>query len=128
MDTQLSEIRLTKEQAEEQLEIFRRIYSKVRLLSAEELKEENTTQAGKGENYWKESCLGAGKYCDDCVCVVALKEKARKTQLKYIGTELYEVTAQYVEVDGQSCVLEMIQNLGMDGERVESSNVPCRNE
>ena len=53
MDTQLSEIRLTKEQAEEQLEIFRRIYSKVRLLSAEELKEENTTQAGKGENYWK---------------------------------------------------------------------------
>ena len=52
MDTQLSEIRLTKEQAEEQLEIFRRIYSKVRLLSAEELKEENTTQAGKGENYW----------------------------------------------------------------------------
>ena len=49
MDTQLSEIRLTKEQAEEQLEIFRRIYSKVRLLSAEELKEENTTQAGKGE-------------------------------------------------------------------------------
>ena len=44
MDTQLSEIRLTKEQAEEQLEIFRRIYSKVRLLSAEELKEENTRQ------------------------------------------------------------------------------------
>ena len=39
MDTQLSEIRLTKEQAEEQLEIFRRIYSKVRLLSAEELKD-----------------------------------------------------------------------------------------
>ena len=34
MDTQLSEIRLTKEQAEEQLKIFRRIYSKVRLLSA----------------------------------------------------------------------------------------------
>ena len=33
MDTQLSEIRLTKEQAEEQLEIFRRIYSKVRLHS-----------------------------------------------------------------------------------------------
>ena len=47
MDTQLSEIRLTKEQAEEQLEIFKRIYSKVRLLSAEELKEENTKQAGK---------------------------------------------------------------------------------
>lgn len=123
MDTQLSEIRLTKEQAEEQLEIFRRIYSKVRLLSAEELKEENTTQAGKGENYWKESCLGAGKYCDDCVCVVALKEKARKTQLKYIGTELYEVTAQYVEVDGQSCVLEMIQNLGNGADIAQSDEI-----
>lgn len=123
MDTQLSEIRLTKEQAEEQLEIFSRIYSKVRLLSAEELKEENTTQAGKGENYWKESCLGAGKYCDDCVCVVALKEKARKTQLKYIGTELYEVTAQYVEVDGQSCVLEMIQNLGNGADIAQSDEI-----
>lgn len=123
MDTQLSEIRLTKEQAEEQLKIFRRIYSKVRLLSAEELKEENTTQAGKGENYWKESCLGAGKYCDDCVCVVALKEKARKTQLKYIGTELYEVTAQYVEVDGQSCVLEMIQNLGNGADIAQSDEI-----
>lgn len=123
MDTQLSEIRLTKEQAEEQLEIFRRIYSKVRLLSAEELKEENTTQAGKGENYWKESCLGAGKYCDDCVSVVALKEKARKTKLKYIGTELYEVTAQYVEVDGQSCVLEMIQNLGNGADIAQSDEI-----
>ena len=96
MDTQLSEIRLTKEQAEEQLEIFKRIYSKVRLLSAEELKEENTKQAGKGENYWKESCLGAGKYCDDCVSVVALKEKTRKTKLKYIDTSLYDVSAKYV--------------------------------
>ena len=123
MDTQLSEIRLTKEQAEEQLEIFRRIYSKVRLLSAEELKEENTTQAGKGENYWKESCLGAGKYCDDCVSVVALKEKTRKTKLKYIDTELYEVTAQYVEVDGQSCVLEMIQNMGNGADIAQSDEI-----
>lgn len=123
MDTQLSEIRLTKEQAEEQLEIFRRIYSKVRLLSAEELKEENTTQAGKGENCWKESCLGAGEYCNDCVSVVALKEKARKTKLKYIGTELYEVTAQYVEVDGQSCVLEMIQNLGNGADIAQSDEI-----
>ena len=116
----LMDIGYTKEQAEEQLEIFRRIYSKVRLLSAEELKEENTTQAGKGENYWKESCLGAGKYCDDCVSVVALKEKTRKTKLKYIDTELYEVTAQYVEVDGQSCVLEMIQNLGNGADIAQS--------
>ena len=123
MDTQLSEIRLTKEQAEEQLKIFRRIYSKVRLLSAEELKEENTTQAGKGENCWKESCLGAGEYCNDCVSVVALKEKARKTKLKYIGTELYEVTAQYVEVDGQSCVLEMIQNLGNGADIAQSDEI-----
>ena len=60
MDTQLSEIRLTKEQAEEQLEIFRRIYSKVRLLSAEELKEENTTQAGKGETIGKSHALAQG--------------------------------------------------------------------
>ena len=127
MDTQLSEIRLTKEQAEEQLEIFRRIYSKVRLLSAEELKEENTTQAGKDENCWKDSCLGAGEYCDDCVSVVALKEKARKTKLKYIGTELYEVTAQYVEVDGQSCVLEMIQNLGNGADIAHSDEIKDTN-
>ncbi len=60
MDTQLSEIRLTKEQAEEQLEIFRRIYSKVRLLSAEELKEEIQRRQEKAKTTGKSHALAQG--------------------------------------------------------------------
>lgn len=109
METELAEIQMTKEQVEEHLKFFEKMYDKVRLLSEKELLEsEKTTE----DNCWKESCLGAGEYCEECVSLAALQSRTHKTKLKYIGTELYQVTAQYIEVDKKPYILELVQDMG----------------
>ncbi len=34
-------------------------------------------------------------------------EKNQKTKLEYIGSDLYEIVARYVEIDGKPYVMEM---------------------
>ena len=91
-----TDIKRTMEQARMEMDILSKVYSKVRLLSRDELCVDNSDDA-----CWRESCLGGGEYCEDCVSVMSIKEHRQKTKLKYIGSELYEVTARYLEIDGK---------------------------
>lgn len=64
-----TDIKRTMEQARMEMDILSKVYSKVRLLSREELCVDNSDDA-----CWRESCLGGGEYCEDCVSgVLSLK-------------------------------------------------------
>ena len=89
-----TDIKRTMEQARMEMDILSKVYSKVRLLSRDELCVDNSDDA-----CWRESCLGGGEYCQDCVSVMSIEEHRQKTKLKYIGSELYEVTARYLEIE-----------------------------
>lgn len=115
-----TDIKRTMEQARMEMNILSKIYSKVRLLSREELCMDDSDDA-----CWRESCLGGGEYCEDCVSAMSMNDHRQKTKLKYIGTELYEVTARYLEIDGKPYVMELIQALDNSDSSIENA-IDCR--
>lgn len=110
-----TDIKRTMEQARMEMNILSNVYSKVRLLSRDELCVDNSDDA-----CWRESCLGGGEPCEDCVSVMSIKDHRQKTKLKYIGSELYEVTARYLEIDGKPYVMELIQTLDESDSNIEN--------
>lgn len=76
-------MKLTKEEAEQQIRVFRQIYQEVHLYNSVDL------------------CT------DDAVVLEVLREKSQKTRLRYVGRELYEILERYVEIDGVPCVMEL---------------------
>ena len=49
-------------------------------------------------------------------------------QIRIFNRELEDGITEEEKQTFLTILDKMMQNLGMDGERVESSNVPCRNE
>ena len=41
----------------------------------------------------------------------ALREKSQKSKLECIASNVYQVIARYVEIEGEPCVIEMINRL-----------------
>ena len=95
---------VTREEIEEEMRQLRKVFSSVRLIAADHV------QGGKGRKpcyaYWKRE-----RPCDNCVARRALEEKTRKSKLEYLGKELYEVSAAFVQVDGKPYVLELAQKI-----------------
>ena len=52
--------------------------------------------------------------CRNCISRQVLEDHRQRTKLEYMGSEVFQVTAVYREVDGVPCVMELIQKL--DGE------------
>ena len=95
----------TRKQMEEEMRQLRRVFTVVRLLKAEEI------QGGKKGGtpcyaQWRRS-----HPCENCVAKLALESGTQRTKLEYFGQELYEVTAECVMVDGQTCVLELTRKM-----------------
>ena len=49
--------------------------------------------------------------CANCVSRKALKEKCQKTKVEIVDSEIYQVTARYMEIDGEPYVMEMVNKL-----------------
>lgn len=49
--------------------------------------------------------------CRNCVSSQALFGKSRKAKFEFIGNQIFHVTSQYVTVDGEPYVLELVQNV-----------------
>lgn len=81
---------MTRQQAEQEMEQLRKVFSSVRMLTAEQV------QAG-------EAVGDAARQ--------ALEEKTTHSQMEYRGQELYEVTALFAQVEGTPCVLELERRL-----------------
>ena len=49
--------------------------------------------------------------CQNCISEQVLCDHRQRTKLEYMGCDIFQVTAVYREVDGQPCVMELIQQL-----------------
>lgn len=110
--------KLTRQQAEDQMNLYRKVFTAVRLLDAADLrltgkKEMNGFQMGELSHchcydYWKKS-----QPCENCISRRVYQDQIQRTKLEYKEDELYEVTSRYVEIDGKPCVMELVRH--MDG-------------
>ena len=98
---------MTREQVDKEMAQFRTVFTVVRLLEA--------AQVGGGEalsnyckcyDYWEKDSP-----CQNCISQQVLEDHRQRTKLEYMGKEVFQVTATYREVDGQPCVMELIQQL-----------------
>ena len=114
-----SPYKMTGQQAEERMQLYREIFTVVRLLDAGDLRlsgsnEDKEYQTGKMEHcscyeYWEKN-----EPCENCISRKVYQDRKQRTKLEYKGNELFEVTACFVEVDGKPCVMELVRH--MDGE------------
>ena len=105
-----SPYKMTGQQAEERMQLYREIFTVVRLLDAGDLRlsgsnEDKEYQTGKMEHcscyeYWEKN-----EPCENCISRKVYQDRKQRTKLEYKGNELYEVTARFVEVDGKPCVM-----------------------
>ena len=57
------------------------------------------------------SVWGRGTKCRDCLSGRAFTRKGLVSDLQFTETNAYHVLAQYVEINGQACVLELVSRL-----------------
>ena len=108
-------IKETKEQALKEMEIFRTVFDGARLLDMHALEligkglgSYSLTESEQKFDFWeKEHPCDS----DSCIALQALRDKDVRTKLEYIGPQLYEVTARYMEVEGEPYVLELVKQM-----------------
>ena len=101
---------MTREQVETEMAQYRTIFTVVRLLDAAQVGgEESINSFCSCYSYW-----GKNAPCRNCISRQVLEDHRQRTKLEYMGSEVFQVTAVYREVDGVPCVMELIQKL--DGE------------
>ncbi|MCI6536713.1 MAG: diguanylate cyclase [Lachnospiraceae bacterium] len=112
-----SEIKMTMEQAQKQIEIYQQLFQEVRLLSASDLGMEYAAESGqylvKKDCHCK-LCLEKSTCEKECIARDVLKHKGQKTKFENTGTELDEIIERYVEVDGAPCVMELVRRVDAD--------------
>ena len=107
-----SDYSMTMQQAQAEIELYKKVFTVVRLLDKRALRlEENENSDGKMElchcyDFWMKK-----KPCTNCIAVRAFEEKSVRTKLEYLNSDIYEVTARYVEIDGQPYVMELIKKM-----------------
>lgn len=109
-----AEERMTKEQLEEEIRHFRKIFQEIRLFPIgnisdidEEWRKINERQ--RCYHYWKRETS-----CDNCVVMRAATTKEEKGKLEIVNGRIYQVIARYIEVDEKPYVLELIRCLDGD--------------
>lgn len=109
-----AEERMTKEQLEEEIGHFQKIFQEIRLFPIgnisdidEEWRKINEEQ--RCYHYWKRETL-----CDNCVAMRAATTKEEKGKLEIVNGRIYQVIARYIEVDEKPYVLELIRCLDSD--------------
>ena len=110
----ISGVKMTREQADSEMELFRKIFEEVRLLSAEEIGNAGAVESGEEiltSICQCRSCTERERNESECIAVKVLKEKNQKTKLEYLNGKLYEIVARYVEVDGEPYVMEMVRQV-----------------
>lgn len=107
-----SNTKMTAQKLEQMIAQMEKIFTVVRILDKDRLHKldvrngELHSEDCKCYSFWEK-----GKKCENCVAQRALATKGQCTKLEFIGLEMYQVIAKYLEVDGVPCVVEMISCL-----------------
>lgn len=108
-------IKETKEQALKEMELFKTVFDGARLLDMHALQligkglgSYSLTESEQKFHFWEKEhpCNN-----DSCIVLQALRDKDVHTKLEFIGSQLYEVTARYMEVEGEPYVLELVKRM-----------------
>lgn len=100
---------MTENEIQSEMNILRKVFSTVRLLSEDDVGGRVKTCEDKrieGDCYavWQRRSP-----CKNCISYRALTEKKQFSKIEKLKSGTYQVIADYREVDGSPCVLEMIK-------------------
>lgn len=109
-------VKITKQQVEEETKSFEKVFDVVRILDGESLKKMQDdpcigVKIGMCQCYdfWKKN-----KPCENCTSVKAYAEKKQKTKLEFLDTDVFLVISRYLEIDDEACVMELVRHLEDD--------------
>lgn len=111
---------IKKEQVQEEMKYFRRIFPIVRLLDGENLLRRNDgMEAEPVEIDAPESChcYDLWKYpapCKHCIALEAVRSGKEKCKLEIMENDVYQVIARYLEMNGKPYVMELVHRLDED--------------
>lgn len=107
---------MTMQQVQDKMNMLRDVFTVVRLLDVDSIAK---VQSGEGPGEEKEKCSCYDYWqkkvpCKNCISAKCLHDKTRKTKLELIGSDVYQVTAEYLEIEGTPYVMELIEKLDDD--------------
>ena len=108
----VSDYKITMEQAEYEMVCYRRVFNFVRLLDQEKLEKlnaEGLLAAEGGQTKKADLCIG--HFCQGCVAMEAFLRKAELCKLEFIGDDIYQIMAKYLEIDGNPYVMELLKKM-----------------
>lgn len=117
-----SNIKLTTQQAEDKMQVYREIFDVVRIIKAEDI---HRMQCGQEPSVDENMCRcydfwNKEMQCENCVSERALTEKKQCTKLECLDMDIYQIIARYLEIDGVPCVMELVHRL--DNENLIDTN------
>lgn len=104
---------MTMSQVEEKMEVYREIFSTVRLYD-EAMIEKMKVEKDEGEQSSEYSCYASWneeKSCDNCIVVRAFREKTEKSKLEFSDSQMFQTVAKYMEIEGRPHVMVLMQEL-----------------
>ena len=107
---------MTMQQVQDKMNMLRDVFTVVRLLDVDSIAKVHSGEE-PGEEKEKCSCYDYWQKkvpCKNCISAKCLCDKTRKTKLELIGSDVYQVTAEYLEIEGTPYVMELIEKLDDD--------------
>ena len=104
------DVQMTQKQADRLVEHLKNIFMYVRVLRPDEIGDfiidEENGKLCECYTVWNKAMP-----CLNCISEKALREKSQKSKLECIASNVYQVIARYVEIEGEPCVIEIINRL-----------------
>lgn len=104
---------ITMQEAENKMEVLREIFDIVRLLKGSDLQAAGMESKLPGKKYLCQcyAFWNKNKRYDNCISLKALDEKKQTSKIEFIDSDMYQVFAKYLEIDGEPYVMEMLKKL-----------------
>lgn len=109
-------VKITRQQAEEEAKMLEKVFDVVRFLEGdffEQMQDDPRIGVKIGMcqcyDFWKKN-----KPCENCISMKAYAEKKQKTKLEFLDADVFLVISRYLEIDGEACVMELVKHLEND--------------
>lgn len=102
----------TKAELKEMVQQLEKVFDNVRLIDVKEhkvipMKERKT--AGKPDRCY--DIWGKENACKNCIAAKATNKKGQLSKIEFVGDNMYETIAKYIEIEGNPYIVEMIYKM-----------------
>ena len=109
-------VKITRQQAEEEAKMLEKVFDVVRFLEGdffEQMQDDPRIGVKIGMcqcyDFWKKN-----KPCENCTSMKAYAEKKQKTKMELLYSDVFLVISRYLEIDDEACVMELVKHLEND--------------